>query len=99
MIGAGEAGPRHDGGQGPAGGGGRQSAGGRPPGHHGGVQWAEVTSSWQARGVLSIHLPRWILSEQRLRTGRQGFSVVKIPAKKLMKKLLRVPRNRKTLKF
>ena len=50
MIGAGEAGPRHDGGEGPAGGGGRQSAGGRPPGHHGGVQWAEVTSSssWQS---------------------------------------------------
>ena len=98
MIGAGEAGPRHDGGQGPAGGGGRQSAGGRPPRHHGGVQWAEVTS-WQVRGVLSVHLRRWILSEQRLRTGRQGFSVVKIPAKKLMKKLLRVPRNRKKLKF
>ena len=43
MVGAGEAGPRHDGGQGPAGGGGRQSAWRRPPGHHGGVQWAEVT--------------------------------------------------------
>ena len=47
MVGAGEAGPRHDGGQGPAGGGWRQSAGGRPPGHHGGVQWAEVTHGSQ----------------------------------------------------
>ena len=49
--------------------------------------------------VFSVHLPRWILAEQRLRTGRQGFSVVKVPAKKLMKKLARVPRNRKKLKF
>ena len=37
---------------------------------------------------------RWVTSEQRLRTGRQGFSVVKVPAQKLKRKIRRISRRR-----
>ena len=36
---------------------------------------------------------RWVVSDRKLRTGRQGFSVVKVPAKKFIRKLKRIPRR------
>lgn len=42
---------------------------------------------------------RWIQSEKKLKTGRQGFSMVKIPAAKLVRKLRRIPRRKKLLKL
>ena len=37
---------------------------------------------------------RWVMADRKLRTGRQGFSVVKVPAKKLFRKIKRIPRRR-----
>jgi len=37
---------------------------------------------------------RWVTSDRKLRTGRQGFSVVKVPARKLIRKMKRIPRRR-----
>ena len=37
---------------------------------------------------------RWVTSEKKLRTGRQGFSVVKVPAKKFIREIKRIPRRR-----
>ena len=37
---------------------------------------------------------RWIKSSKELRTGRQGFAVVKIPIQRLIRKL-RIPRKKK----
>ena len=36
---------------------------------------------------------RWVVSDRKLRTGRQGFSVVKVPAKKFIRKFKRIPRR------
>ena len=37
----------------------------------------------------------WVTADRRLRTGRQGFSVVKVPAKRLFRKMKRrIPRRR-----